>query len=389
MSVKTTRTLNPLHFEDLEPHRFEDLVRQLAYDLRPWNSIEAIGRSGADEGMDVRATEIVYEEDVGSLDMGELYRRPTGERLWIIQCKREKEIGPSRLRKIIDESLPQKRPIPHGFILAAACDLSKATRDAFREEMVARRVGEFYLWGKGELEDMVYLPKNDHLLFAHFGISIQVARRSMRSQLNSRLSVKKQLLGVTGGLGGRLGQGTWLFLLDLTEDRYPERNSIPDFAGSSRWGYYECIEHSPPNHLCFRVKRYFGYINEGDGTWDAMSAFDHQTGRPPQLRSHLNPDQEHDQKMQEFGEEWTKTTSLDVRCYVDALRFIHYDRILAVDPNGDVSNPAPHLLVEFDPAHGPFEAKTLWVATDEAGINVRTKLDHDKRVEFFQPHLRQ
>ena len=55
--VTATRTINPLHFEDLEPHRFEDLARQLIYDFRNWSSIEAIGRSGSDEGIDIRATE--------------------------------------------------------------------------------------------------------------------------------------------------------------------------------------------------------------------------------------------------------------------------------------------------------------------------------------------
>ena len=50
-----TRTVGPIHFEDLDPHRFEDLVRQLAYDFRPWKSIESTGRGGADDGFDVRA----------------------------------------------------------------------------------------------------------------------------------------------------------------------------------------------------------------------------------------------------------------------------------------------------------------------------------------------
>jgi len=44
--ARTTRTLNPLHFEDLEPHRFEDLVRQLAYGYTRWRSLEATGRLG-------------------------------------------------------------------------------------------------------------------------------------------------------------------------------------------------------------------------------------------------------------------------------------------------------------------------------------------------------
>src|SRR5690349_2024345 len=49
-----TRTLGPIHFEDLDPHRFEDLVRQLAYDFRQWQSIESTGRGGADDGFDIR-----------------------------------------------------------------------------------------------------------------------------------------------------------------------------------------------------------------------------------------------------------------------------------------------------------------------------------------------
>jgi hypothetical protein len=63
---KITRTINPLHFEDLEPHRFEDLIRQLVYDFREWESIEAIGRLGSDEGMDVRATEQIVSGTYGS-----------------------------------------------------------------------------------------------------------------------------------------------------------------------------------------------------------------------------------------------------------------------------------------------------------------------------------
>ena len=42
-SSPTTRTLGPLHFEDLEPHRFEDLVRQLIYDIKPWRHSAMMG----------------------------------------------------------------------------------------------------------------------------------------------------------------------------------------------------------------------------------------------------------------------------------------------------------------------------------------------------------
>src|SRR2546421_8450819 len=56
---KFSRTINPLHFEDLEPHRFEDLVRQLAYSYRTWRYLDATGRLGRDGGLDIRGVEIV------------------------------------------------------------------------------------------------------------------------------------------------------------------------------------------------------------------------------------------------------------------------------------------------------------------------------------------
>ena len=44
---RPTKTTNPIHFEDLDPKRFEDLVRELTYDFRDWQTIEATG-TGAD-----------------------------------------------------------------------------------------------------------------------------------------------------------------------------------------------------------------------------------------------------------------------------------------------------------------------------------------------------
>jgi len=64
LMVAASRTLGPLHFEDLEPHRFEDLVRQLVHDMRQWQAIEATGRLGGDEGFDICASESLPIEPV-------------------------------------------------------------------------------------------------------------------------------------------------------------------------------------------------------------------------------------------------------------------------------------------------------------------------------------
>ena len=101
--AQTTRTLNPLPFGDLEPHRFEDLVRQLAYEFRDWKSIEATGRSGSDEGIDIRAFERVgpnvEEREQGDDERDEPQDDGTAaqDNLWVIQCKREKSISPVKV----------------------------------------------------------------------------------------------------------------------------------------------------------------------------------------------------------------------------------------------------------------------------------------------------
>jgi hypothetical protein len=38
-------------------HRFDDLIRELIYDFRDWQSIEATGKGGSDDGFDIRLGE--------------------------------------------------------------------------------------------------------------------------------------------------------------------------------------------------------------------------------------------------------------------------------------------------------------------------------------------
>src|SRR5713226_5771963 len=120
--VKATKTINPLHFEDLEPHRFEDLVRRLLYGFRDWSNIEATGRGGSDEGFDVRAWE--KSDDVTNVgEEGEEGARSLDGHLWQIQGKREKAINPAKIRTFIKEGVDGKNP-PYGYIMAAATNVT-------------------------------------------------------------------------------------------------------------------------------------------------------------------------------------------------------------------------------------------------------------------------
>src|SRR6185437_13664130 len=96
-------------------------------------------------------------------------------------------IGPTALVKHLNAIAPSEIDQLHGIIFAAACDFSKAAHDRLREWCAEHKIIECYLWGKGQIEDFLFQPKNDHLLFAYFGFSLAVRRRSIRTELRTRL----------------------------------------------------------------------------------------------------------------------------------------------------------------------------------------------------------
>lgn len=349
-----TRTLNPLPFGDLEPHRFEDLVRQLAYDLRRWTSLEATGRGGSDSGMDIRGVELVPVDgekwgDDQELEEGFL------ERLWIFQCKREKSLAPKRIRKIVEESLTSAQTPPHGFILAAACDISKEGRDAFREEMVARGVEEFAVWAKSELEDLLFQPKNDRLLFAYFGIALQPKRRNLSTVLRADITKKKQLTALIADEEQR--DGKLVLLRDPSDDRYPYE---PKGGGPpARWLLCRTLTTRKPGHLIVLQREHLAAISEDGKTWDAILDFDTMLYRAENdLRNaHAWNLTEYDHNDRSPYDFWNEYIAESRRAYLKISRAVPLDRILALDPLGDGFFPIPHILVDFVEKTGPFTAE--------------------------------
>lgn len=270
-----TRTTNPIHFEDLDPKRFEDLVRQLVYDFRNWSRLEATGRAGSDDGFDARAVEIVQlaaaqrDEDEEGEGASEVPPAEAG-RLWLIQCKRERSISPKKMAEYMDglrETVAAEKV--HGIVFAAACDFSKKAHDVFFEK--AREIGlqEAYLWGKGELEDQLYQPKNDSLLFAYFGISLATRRRSLKTDVRAMLATKRKATKLLNAFQPVL-------IRDATDDRYPylDRDKTRDRYDRGRWrvATYDglCSE-----GLKILNRRFFAWIGPDGKSWDAIEAVNH------------------------------------------------------------------------------------------------------------------
>jgi hypothetical protein len=268
--VTPSRTLGPLHLEDLDPHRFEDLVRQLLYDFRQWRSLEATGRSGGDEGFDARGWEAIgrppQEEDRSDDDDEEALGETSDDRLWLIQCKREKKIGPTKLLGYLDEMPEEERNSIYGIVFAAATDFSKKARDGFRQKAGSFGVSEVHLWGKGEIEDQLFQPKNDHLLFAYFSVSLQTRRRTVRTQVRARLAMKRKAKRV---LEHRAGGP--VLIRDATDDRYPslDPNEKLDRIDRGSWKVYnldwQCIK-SDGIHV--QLRRCFAFIDDDGEHWD-------------------------------------------------------------------------------------------------------------------------
>jgi hypothetical protein len=121
---RPTQTTGPLHFEDLAPPRFEDLVRQLAYRFRVWRYLDATGAGGSDGGTDIKGIEANDGDDgddagaaVDGSEIAEQDAVTTGEgKEWRIQCKRYRRVGPREAKKIAKELIPDLTESPTGWL---------------------------------------------------------------------------------------------------------------------------------------------------------------------------------------------------------------------------------------------------------------------------------
>jgi hypothetical protein len=175
--ITPTRTFNPLHFEDLDPRRFEDLALQLVYKAREWEDIHHDGRSGSDDGVDIRAVERTMD---GAL------------RYWFVQCKRYRTFGAADAKAAVSASLAKASEPPDVLLLVLGCDVTIGTRTAYEESAAQSGISTAMLWTASKLEAMLAQDHPD-LLFGFFGISFARRERSRDTNLKRGLAMKRKL----------------------------------------------------------------------------------------------------------------------------------------------------------------------------------------------------
>lgn len=111
--MNPTKTTNRLHFEDLDPFRFEDLGRELLDLMYSWKRLDPIGGEGSDDGVDIFGV---------TTDGIPCY----------CQVKRYKVLIPSKIESII-EAIAENNELEENacIILIVSCNLSKKGFDAF------------------------------------------------------------------------------------------------------------------------------------------------------------------------------------------------------------------------------------------------------------------
>ncbi len=171
-----TKTINRLHFEDIDPNRFEDLCFMLVYSLHPWKDIRGQGRSGSDAGVDIVATEHVEDIDT---------------RTWYIQCKRYQKATASTLISAIKAGANNSNIIPDVFLLIVSCDISKKAQDAYFNTAKKLGIKTPLLWTAQTLESKLYNDRPD-LLFGFFGISLAQEQRIAERTLIRNIALKKR-----------------------------------------------------------------------------------------------------------------------------------------------------------------------------------------------------
>jgi hypothetical protein len=288
------------------------------------------------------------------------------------------------MRKYVQEAVG-KGVAPQGLILAAACDVSTATLDAFHDECAKLGVVERQLWMKAHVEDMLFRPENDGLLFAYFGISLVAKRRSRLQDLRHEVAIKRRLVRLlkVEDMEHRINVEEML-VRDIEDSHYPRHDEVADFDK------LDC----PPWHVvvprAFHHKglivtrwRYPGWARE-DGTWDMLE--DHR--RPASnfmgrsYRSNLA--QAFGYEDREWGNhdpEIMERVPKDERTEFSEAWILPLSSILMIDDFGEQAYAGPHLFCVFkDREFGPYYARILGLTYRKGyGLNGERRADEEGR----------
>jgi len=148
---RATRTVQSLHFEDLDGKNFERLVFAYHVRITRWRSIEWYGQTGSDLGRDIIC---VRDNDF-----------PNGE-IICVQCVNRSKFTLAKAKKDINNACEAPSGKPDRFRFVCRTNLSAEFRDSVKAHAKSKQVYECDLWSGEEFEE--FLRKNTESLLKRF-----------------------------------------------------------------------------------------------------------------------------------------------------------------------------------------------------------------------------
>jgi hypothetical protein len=327
-----TRTINQLHFEDLDPIRFEELILAMVYRMRRWDKLDHFGKKGSDDGIDIRSVEILENEKANT---------------YYFQCKRYKKLTNTAIKGIVDDYLNKNDFIPQFYILVVSCSLTKKQIEYFESYCEERGFHTVTVWTSSVIEAKLYTEYHD-LLFAYFGVNLTSERKSLVGSVRRNIALKKKMHKDFIKQGGsrdsseimkRISEPWTKFIhsevlvRSIYDKAYPEENTLlnNDFTGYYKAEVYNFYH----NGLMVRA---YPYVK--DIKYKFKEDFD--------------------------SEEYE---IVDIRAEI--LGCIPFENIIEYDTDGDEYYMYPHIFCDFVNVSDPYEK---FIYLDESGYPLDTEL---------------
>lgn len=194
-------------------------------------------------------------------------------------------------------------------------------------------LSEWQIWGRSELEDMLFQPKNDGLLFAYFGISLTIGRRSIVNTKLQEISVKRKLWSILDG-----SSHVPMLLRDVDDATYP----FYDAGKAVRWKVREVLKLGAQG-VWVALGRAPAWLSPDHEQWDAaLMAFDTELHL---LDPWCEPDNvSHVASVQEAEKQWQQFP-LTERAWFHLTGVIPYQNIVAIDDIGDEHFEGTHIYI--------------------------------------------
>lgn len=262
------------------------------------------------------------------------------DRKWLIQCKREQKIGPTKARAYAKDIVAENSDL-YGVLFVASCDLSKDARDAIREELALAGVQEAHIWTRSEIEDQLFQPKNDHLLFAYFGFSLVRRRASTKTKIRARLATKKKVQRIFGSNPYKP-----VLIRDANFDDYPYVGEYSGKKSDDPPLIVTMIEDYFYDGIVILIKRYKAYIDKDKKEWDYEPRYD----QTHPVQSAFTEELKDSPKDRAAFFDFHRNLPDANRYFYVELGYIPYENILEVDESGDEYFDNPHIFVQRFPS---------------------------------------